>query len=189
MNIEPTTCDFCVATISNYSKFARCQQGHFLCETCVQGSRQPSFGRQANTCPKCYKPLMSQEAYLSQPSLEKQIMRAAGKMQIKWSLYLFRSPDLVLVILAWGFSLIFLISAGRNASFFFNVLEWIVGSFLVAIAPVLTLMFIRKKKSGLGMIAGWIAAWRGDWRPVWIIVGIASVLFLMHLTMERTPIR
>ena len=115
-------------------------------------------------------------------------MRAAGKMQVRWWKYLFFNPDLVLVMLAWGFSLLFLISAGRNASFISNIMEWMVGSIFVAIAPVLTLMFIRKKKSGLGMIAGWMAAWRGDLRPVWIIVGIASLIFLIHLAMEQKPI-
>ena len=119
---------------------------------------------------------------------ERAVIKKGWEWQFRWSKFLFRSPDLVLVILSWWFSLIFLISAGRNASFISNVMEWIVGSIFVAIAPVLTLMFVRKKKSGLGMVAGWMSAWRGDLRPVMVIVGISSVLFLIHLMMEAKPI-
>ncbi len=181
MDAQYVRCNKCRRTLAEARSWQRCETGHVLCNSCSPHL----FLMELSNCSICQKKLMSEEEYARTiPSIESQVMRRAWKFQFWWWKYLFRNPDLVLVILAWGFSLIFLISAGRNKSFFANVMEWIVGSIFVAAAPVLTLMFIRKKKSGLGMIAGWMAAWRGDRRPVWIIIGIASIIFLIHLIME-----
>ena len=184
MGAQFVKCNKCRMTIADARSWKRCKNGHVICEGCTK-----LFFLQGYHCPLCKADLITEEEYArSIPTLEGMVMKAGWKLQIRWWKYLFRSPDLVLVVLCWGFSLMFLLSAGRNPSFFANVLEWVEGSFLVALAPVLTLMFIRQKKTGLGMIPGWQAAWRGDKRPVWVIVGIASVVFLIHLIMETKPI-
>lgn len=78
----------------------------------------------------------------------------------------------------------FLLAVTRNPSFSATVIVWIEGSLIASIAPILTLVFIQRKRLGLGPIKGWITVWQRDLRLIGVTVGIVAVLFMIHLLIQ-----
>lgn len=113
------------------------------------------------------------------------LKRMTWKLTFGWWGYLFRNPDLILIIVCWPITLLFLLETKKNSSFGAIVMEWIVGSLIASIAPVITLVFIQRKRSGFALINGWRTVWSSDLRLIWLTVGIVSILFLIHLMIGK----
>ncbi len=166
----------------------RCDRGHVLCTSCLQ-SNYYLLTTKLNKCPLCNTGLrLATDSFTPVTAFDdvkKEVYKKTWKFTFWWWGYLFRNLDLFLSILCWPITLLFLLEVRRNPSFGAIVLEWIEGSLIASIAPVLTLVFIQRKRSSLGLINGWRIILSGNLRPIWLTVGIVAVLFMIHLLIGK----
>jgi len=173
------TCSKC-GDSKDIESCGRCERGHVVCNSCFDGG---FFNVKAYKCPLCNTSLKpaTDSVETAFDGLKKEVYKKTSKVTFWWWGYLFRNPDLVLSLLSWPITLVFLSAVRRNSSFGAIFLEWVEGSLIASIAPVLTLVFIQRKRAGLGLINGWRKVWSGDLKPIGLTVGIVSALFLIHL--------
>lgn len=187
-NVYYVNCSKC-GDLKDIETCKKCERGHVLCTSCST-SHYYLLTTNLDKCPLCNTGLL----YLATDSvapvtafddLKKEVYKKTWKFTFWWWRYLFRNPEIVLSLVCWPITLLLLLEARRNPSFGATVVEWIEGSLIASIAPIITLVFIQRKRSGLGLINGWVTVWRGDLRPIWLTVGIVAVLFMIHLLMGK----
>jgi hypothetical protein len=161
----------------------KCQRGHVFCRSCSQESFY-LIRSDRQDCPRCGSALVEGTAHIRSgfSRAGSLLVNAAWGSTFGWWLYLFRNPDIIVLCFAWLLSLIILFGTGRASSLVHGFQIWVVGSAIAAIAPILTLLFVRRKRSGLGFLGGWMLALRGDMTMVWyIVVAVAALYAILRI--------
>jgi hypothetical protein len=109
--------------------------------------------------------------------------RKGIKFQFWWWGYLFRNPDLILILICWAITVGILLTARPAPTLLGTAGAWLIRSIFASFGPVLSLLFVRKKKSGMKMFAGWKSAWAADLRPVYLTAaGVSALLLILMLS-------
>lgn len=152
------------------------------CEKCRNTEFDRNFGwagaPDTFTCTRCGCTYYRKKEDLFS-AVRRDVTRKAWKTQWKWLGYLFRNPDLVLTMVSWMIAVLALMSARRDASIVAMAWAWLFDSLVVTAAPVLTLLFVRRKTLGLGVIAGWRTAWGSTQKAALCMLAGSAILILV----------
>ena len=169
---------------SDVQSCMRCDRGHVLCNSCLQ-SNYYLLTTTSQKCPKCNTGLRSATESFTPTTafddVKKEVYKKTWKATFWWWGYLFRNPEIVLSLLCLPFTLMLLLETKRNPSFMATLLEWLEGSLIASIAPIVILVFALRKRAGLGLINGWRTVWSRNLRAIGIMVGIVAALLMFHL--------
>lgn len=169
----------------------QCANDHFICRKC-RTVQYYAYRSQTTSCPVCQTDLRAPTGRSRRPTLTGELFKLSWKLTFWWWGYLFRNPDLAVIAITWCLTLLLFMNSGRLqprlgvlALIIGYPIDWAVETTLASLAPLLTLMFIRRKRSKLGVIAGWKEALKGDRKPVWVIFAATGLLMLFHLFMVK----
>jgi hypothetical protein len=104
----------------------------------------------------------------------------AWRLQLRWWLFLFKNPDFFLISVMWIITLAILLAASFNSSPLVNVLGMVEYTVFLSIAPALTVLYLRGKRSGAPtLIKRWNAALRGGWGGLPFVPAVMGALIIV----------
>jgi hypothetical protein len=176
-------CSECHRTY-NIESCLRCQRGHVLCTPCLN-TPSAFLPTPKGKCPLCRSNLrLASDNTTVFDEVKKSAYKKTWKFTFWWWLYLFKNPDLLLSILCLPISLFILLQVSKNTTLISIIVEWIVGSLIASIAPILFLVFIQRKRSNLGPIDSWRTSF-SNLKPLGLTVGIVAIVLAIRILVGK----